>query len=142
MSSDRKHTTARDADAARGGATTGPARRASNVTSRHRDEADRLREEWREASEPDKWTDPSLWWHPAVDELVRVLVTERAPIRACVYLARARAEAGLGLGRTLDDLNALYRQLPARIPPPHVVRIVVDTWTATRKDQTTIDRHG
>jgi hypothetical protein len=89
-----------------------------------------LREVWRAAAlrrRPD-W--PGGWWTPAVDALTRAIAETRDPRPACVRLGRARAMAGVGMAETLADLAALYGELPEREPPAHLVRALLDAWTA------------
>jgi hypothetical protein len=86
-----------------------------------------LRQAWRLASAA-TWRMPRDWWVPEVDGLVDALSTAQDAIGACAKLGRARAEAGVGLREALDDLGALYRQLPAGGPPPGMIRAISEAW--------------
>jgi hypothetical protein len=95
-----------------------------------------LREAWRTESAGSGWSRPDDWWAPEVDALAEA-VASTGPVGAaeaagwlpaCDRLGRARADAGVGLGETLDDLCALWRLLPAGAPPLPVVRAVAEAW--------------
>jgi hypothetical protein len=74
------------------------------------------------------WTRPSDWWAPEVDAVVEAITGERDPLAACARLGHARADAGAGVRETLNDLCALYGQLPEREPPLVMVRALVEAW--------------
>jgi hypothetical protein len=86
-----------------------------------------LRQAWRLASAA-TWRMPRDWWVPEVDGLVDALSTAQDVLGACAKLGQARAEAGVGLREALDDLAALYRQLPAGGPPPGMIRAISEAW--------------
>jgi hypothetical protein len=86
-----------------------------------------LRQAWRQAAQP-KWKNPKDWWAPEVDALADAIVGAQDALTACARLGRARAEAGVGLAEALDDLNALYLQLPSGGPPPGMVRALTEAW--------------
>jgi hypothetical protein len=86
-----------------------------------------LRQAWRLGSAP-TWKNPRDWWAPEVDGLVDALVGADDALSACAQLGRARAEAGVGLREALDDLTALYLQLPAGGPPPGMIRALSESW--------------
>ncbi|MGH3716720.1 MAG: hypothetical protein ACRDT4_25165 [Micromonosporaceae bacterium] len=92
--------------------------------------AQQLRRQWRATSLRDGWTRPDDWWAPEVDAMTTaVLAAFGAPSPyAVAELGRARAEAGVGLPETLDDLYALYRLLPEGVPPPDVLRRLAEAW--------------
>lgn len=90
-------------------------------------DANALRQAWRQLA-AQSWRQAGDWWVPEVDMLVEALVTAADAPEACRRLGRARAEAGVGLGETLDDLCALYLQLPAGGPPPGMVRALTEAW--------------
>jgi hypothetical protein len=93
-------------------------------------DADALRQAWRRAAVRG-WRHAADWWVPEVDGLVEALVTVGDALAACARLGRARAEAGVGLPEALDDLCALYLQLPAGGPPPGMVRALTESWAET-----------
>jgi uncharacterized protein YukE len=98
-------------------------RRARSL-SRYRTTAGALRDSWRRASA----ANPDEWWNPAAETLARAVAQGRDVRAACTALGRARAQAGLGIRYTLDDLFALYRQVPAGEPPNRAVRATVEAW--------------
>jgi hypothetical protein len=103
------------------------ARRVS-ASHRHRTRVDRLRDAWYSTSDRTSWPRPGDWWQPAVDAMLRAIVRGKDVREPCARLGQARAEAGLSLGQTIDDLAALYRHLPEASPPSWLVRILVDAW--------------
>lgn len=107
------------------------AERRARTTYRYRTDAAALRDAWRTAARQSGWTEED-WWIPAVDTLTRAIVQGRAIEPACAQLGRERAEAGLGIRETLDDLYTVYGQLPAGAPPPHAVWALVEAWTLGR----------
>lgn len=106
------------------------ANRRAGSLSRYRTPAGALRDGWRRASASsgDWAVSPEEWWNPAVDTLARAVAQGREVRTACTALGRARAQAGLGIRYTLDDLFALYRQVPAGEPPNRAVRATVEAW--------------
>jgi hypothetical protein len=86
-----------------------------------------LRQTWQGASQA-IWKNPRDWWVPEAELLVDALVGAGDAVTACARLGRARAEAGVGLREALDDLDALYRQLPAGGPPPGMIRALSEAW--------------
>jgi len=93
-----------------------------------RDPAD-LREAWSRESLKNGWARPGDWWVPEVDAVVAALAGGRDAVSACGRLGRARADAGVGARESLNDLYALYRQLPGGGPPLIAVRALVEAWT-------------
>lgn len=53
------------------------------------------------------WTAPGDWWSSAVDAVTEAVADRRDPAAAASRLGRQRAEAGVGLAETLDDLRQL-----------------------------------
>ncbi|GEL93992.1 hypothetical protein [Cellulomonas composti] len=88
-----------------------------------------LRERWRDESTASVWRRPSDWYHPAVDELATALLLAEDPAPAAELLGAARAEAGVGIGESIDDLACLYRSTTGGEPPLQVVRALCAGWT-------------
>jgi hypothetical protein len=99
--------------------------RRTRSLSRYRTPAGALRDSWRRDA---GGTPPEQWWVPAVEALARTVVQGREVRTACTAFGRARAQAGFGIRFTLDDLFALYRQVPAGEPPNRAVRATVEAW--------------
>jgi hypothetical protein len=93
----------------------------------HRD-AGSLRTAWSQASIDGGWARPRDWWTSEVDAVAEALVADGDALEAVALLGRARADAGVGVRETLDDLCALYRVLPAGIPPLTALRALVEAW--------------
>lgn len=100
-----------------------------SVSNRHRTKIDDLRDAWHRSSDRTSWAQPDGWWTPAVDALILSVLRGSDLREPCARLGRARAEAGLGLGQTIDDLAALYRLLRSGTPPTSLIRILVDAWS-------------
>lgn len=115
--------------------------RYDNARHRHEPRVDQLRSAWYSAVDRRSWPDPGVWWTWPVETLVRAIVSHRDVRPAISRLGRVRARAGLKLSQTLDDLNALYDQLPQRMPPAHLVRVLVDGWAAEQSDLSTRPRN-
>jgi hypothetical protein len=94
-------------------------------------DAESLRVAWRRATLDEGWTRPRDWWSSEVDAVVEALVAGGDGLAAVAQLGRARADAGVGLRETLDDLCALYRALPAGTPPLTVLRALAEEWAET-----------
>jgi hypothetical protein len=88
-----------------------------------------LREAWRQAALDGGWTRPGDWWTAEVDAVVEALAGGGDALAAVTRLGQARADAAVGIREALDDLCALYQQLPAGGPPLTVVRALVEAWT-------------
>ena len=84
-----------------------------------------IREAWRRRSLATSWRTPDDWHSAAVDEILAAC-RNRAPApgeaglaavgaddltAACAGLGRARAQAGIGIAETIDDLAALFAVL-------------------------------
>ncbi|RKT85416.1 hypothetical protein SAMN05421805_1154 [Saccharopolyspora antimicrobica] len=67
-----------------------------------------LRSRWRTASLAAGWPFPSDWASDAVDAVCAAVVEDRDLAEALADLGAARAEAGVGLAGTLQDLAALH----------------------------------
>lgn len=59
---------------------------------------------------------------------MEAVVDRRDVGAACAELGRARGEAGVGMAETLDDLCALYVELPAGVPPLDGLRALAVAW--------------
>jgi hypothetical protein len=70
-----------------------------------------LRSRWRTASLASGWPFPADWAVAEVDLVCAAVLTGDDPDAALVELGRARAEAGSGLGETLQDVAALHAVL-------------------------------
>ncbi|QJW38234.1 hypothetical protein FIC82_004870 [Cellulosimicrobium protaetiae] len=89
---------------------------------------DTVRERWRRTSADSVWLRPGDWYHPAVDALVEAMCEERDGAPAAERLGRARAEAGVGIGETLDDVACLYG-VHDREPEVRLLRAVAVGWS-------------
>jgi hypothetical protein len=87
-----------------------------------------LRDAWNRAALADGWTRPSDWWTVEVDAVTESLVGGGDTLATVAELGRARADAGVGVREALDDLCALYRELPAGTPSLAVLRALVEAW--------------
>ncbi|MFC0529428.1 hypothetical protein [Phytohabitans kaempferiae] len=95
---------------------------------RHRTPAGAVRDGWRAAAERSGVASPDEWWHPAVEALARAVARRQDVRPAGTHLGHARARSGWGIRRTVDDIFALYRQMPLAGPPSRLVRAVVEAW--------------
>lgn len=91
-------------------------------------DAEALRDAWNQAAFAGGWTRPADWWTVEVDAVAEALVAGGDALTAVARLGRARAEAGVGVRETLDDICALYGQLPAGVPPLTAFRALVEAW--------------
>jgi hypothetical protein len=87
-----------------------------------------LRGAWRSAALGAGWAQPQDWWCLEVDAVCEAIAERRDLIGSFARLARARAEAGVGLGETLDDAAALYSVLNEKAAPAAVVRTLAEAW--------------
>jgi hypothetical protein len=94
----------------------------------HRTAGSVLRDAWWTAVDSAGWMRPQDWWTPATDALAQAVAQRRDVRPAGAGLGRARAQAGHGIRLTLEDVFALYRQMPAGAPPSRLVRAVVEAW--------------
>ncbi len=90
--------------------------------------AQQVRDRWQRRSAEAAWAHPTDWWDPAVDALVEAVADGRDPVVPAELLGRARAEAGVGLPESLDDLAALYRVVGVLVPPFPVLRAFTAGW--------------
>jgi hypothetical protein len=100
----------------------------SRSLRRHRTPAGAVRDAWRAAVQHQGWVRPEDWWHPAVEALARAVARRQDVRPAGTRLGHARARAGWGIRRTVDDIFALYRRMPFSGPPSRLVRAVVEAW--------------
>jgi len=89
-----------------------------------------VRERWRELSLRTIWLRSGDWFHPAVDDVVAAVALDRGVLDAVEALGVARAEHGVGMGETIDDLACLYRVVEAGAPPLEVVRALCEGWAS------------
>jgi hypothetical protein len=87
-----------------------------------------LRRAWRGAAMVIGWARPQDWWCVEVDAVSEAVAERRDLLGVFSQLGRARAEAGVGLGETLDDVAALYAVLAERAAPAAVVRVLAEAW--------------
>ncbi|HEV7754215.1 MAG TPA: hypothetical protein VGO94_00010 [Mycobacteriales bacterium] len=87
-----------------------------------------LRLAWRGAALVIGWARPQDWWCVEVDAVCEAVAGRRELLGMFSRLGRARAEAGVGLGETLDDVAALYAVLAERAAPAAVVRALAEAW--------------
>ena len=83
-----------------------------------------LRSRWRTASLASGWPFPTDWAVAEVDLVCEAVLAGADPDNALVELARARAEAGAGLGETLQDVAALHAVLT--VPDNHDGLVAAD----------------
>ncbi|MBD8079834.1 hypothetical protein [Cellulosimicrobium arenosum] len=87
-----------------------------------------LRDAWRATSAERVWLRAGDWYHPAVDALVEAVLERRDVSAAAERLGRARGDAGVGMGETLDDAGCLYRA--HGVDPDHtLLRSVAVGWS-------------
>lgn len=70
-----------------------------------------LRSRWRTASLASGWPFPTDWAVAEVDQVCEAVLAGDEPDQALIRLGKARAEAGSGLGETLQDVAALHAVL-------------------------------
>lgn len=87
-------------------------------------------EAWRAASLRTGWLRPGDWWHPVVEDVVAVLDDDARVRAALEALGAARAEHGVGIGETIDDVVALFRSLGRAAPPLELVRAACEGWAS------------
>ena len=68
-----------------------------------------LRSMWRSVSQERGWSHPDDWWSPAVDAVTEAIITDGDVAERCDRLGLARAQAGVSMTETLDDVFALAR---------------------------------
>ena len=77
-----------------------------------------LRVEWAARSLDTAWAFPSDWGTPAVEALCEAIVLHGDVFPPAERLGRARADAGIGLGETLADIDQLAALVPGRYAEP------------------------
>lgn len=93
-----------------------------------------LRVRWSTATGRRGWSQPLDWWVPEVDALAEALAERRDPVPAAAALGRARSEAGVALGETLDDVEALLEIADLPVDPVGLVRAVAEAWVEAGAD--------
>lgn len=90
---------------------------------------------WRRRTLADGWLAVDDWHTDAVEAVAgAILLAGRAPsagaelTRACGRLGRSRAEAGIGIAETIEDLAALFAVLGGGGPPLILVTSVAAGW--------------
>lgn len=87
-----------------------------------------LADAWRVRSLGSGWVFPEDWWAPEVDTMARASVDGADLTGPCARLGHARAQAGVGIGETLEDLGALFAVLGEEMPPMACVRSLAEGW--------------
>jgi hypothetical protein len=91
-----------------------------------------LREAWRLRSLRNGWLAADDWHTEAVDAVARAVLPGTPAIDmvlACGRLGRSRAEAGIGIAETIEDLGALFTAAGAAAHPPlHLVSALAEGW--------------
>lgn len=87
-----------------------------------------LRDAWRTRSLGSGWVFPEDWWTPEVDAVTYAVMEGADPAGPCAGLGHARAQAGVGVGETLEDLGALFATLGRDEPPMRCVRALAEGW--------------
>lgn len=102
------------------------------MTTTHREAGspDDVRDLWRASSVASVWLRPADWYHPAVDALIEAVVAGDDGAPAAERLGEARAESGVGISETIDDLTCLYDALGIDGPPLPLVRSACEGWAA------------
>ncbi|HEY3683403.1 MAG TPA: hypothetical protein VGL93_10205 [Streptosporangiaceae bacterium] len=86
------------------------------------------RDAWRARSLAAGWVFPEDWWSPAVDAMTYAVDRGADLTDPCTRLGHARAQAGVGIGETLEDLGALFAAVGRDIPPMACVRALAEGW--------------
>jgi hypothetical protein len=89
-----------------------------------------VRDRWRASSVASVWLRPADWYHPAVDALVEAVVAGCDAGPAAERLGEARAESGVGISETIDDLSCLFSAVGPDGPPLALVRSLCEGWAA------------
>jgi len=87
-----------------------------------------LGDAWRARSLDSGWVFPEDWWAPEIDAVTHAVIAGADMTDACARLGHARAQAGVGIGETLEDLTALYAVLGWEMPPMASVRPLAEGW--------------
>jgi hypothetical protein len=85
---------------------------------------------WRLRSLTSGWLAADDWHTEAVDAMARAVVSgaECDVVLACGRLGRSRAEAGIGIAETIEDLAALFAALDDSAPPLRFVTSACVGW--------------
>ena len=94
-----------------------------------------VRDRWRASSVASVWLRPADWYHPAVDALVEAVLEQVDATAAAGRLGAARADSGVGISETIDDLACLFEALDTPGPDLALVRAVCEGWAATQVAQ-------
>ncbi|GAA2720602.1 hypothetical protein [Cellulomonas aerilata] len=89
-----------------------------------------VRDRWRASSVASVWLRPADWYHPAVDALIEAVLAGEDGGPAAERLGEARAEAGVGISETIDDLACLFDAAELAGPPLGLVRSLCEGWAA------------
>jgi hypothetical protein len=89
-----------------------------------------VRDRWRASSVASVWLRPADWYHPAVDALVEAVLADDVAGPAAERLGEARAESGVGISETIDDLACLFDAVGQGAPPLPLVRSLCEGWAA------------
>lgn len=78
-----------------------------------------LLDAWRLRSLASGWLASDDWHTKAVDAVTKAITSdaERDVVLACGRLGRSRAEAGIGIAETIEDLAALFAAHDGTVPP-------------------------
>ncbi|MBR8745427.1 hypothetical protein [Nocardiopsis sp. MG754419] len=87
-----------------------------------------LRTPWRHRSQEAGWDRSEDWWTPAVDALCEAHVVGDDLTGPCERLGEARARSGVGIGRTLADLDAFTRVIGLWRPPLPMIIALAEGW--------------
>jgi hypothetical protein len=89
-----------------------------------------VRDAWRRRSLAAGWCAMDDWHTEAVDAVAGAAVSsgESDLVRACGRLGRSRAEAGIGIAETIEDLAVLFAVLDGGCPPLRLVCSVAVGW--------------
>ncbi len=89
-----------------------------------------LRDAWRRRSLTNGWLAADDWHTSAVDAVAEAIVSGagRDMVLACARLGRSRAEAGIGVAETIEDLAALFAALDDTAPPLRFVTSACVGW--------------
>lgn len=88
-----------------------------------------LRTTWCWNSHERGWESAEEWWTPAVETLCRALVDAQPDIaQVCAQFGGERAQAGVGVGATLEDFAALCEVTGSDTPPFPLVKALVEGW--------------
>ena len=100
---------------------------ASPLTTR----ATTVRDAWRLRSLASGWLAPDDWHTEAVDAVAKAIASdaERDAVLACGRLGRSRAEAGIGIAETIEDLAALFAANDCTLPPLSHLTAACVGWT-------------